>query len=165
MKLLKRILLSLAVLFILIQFIRPDMNSSTVPAEKGITSEFSVPPDVHRVLKQSCFDCHSNRTVYPWYAHIQPVGWWLADHIKEGKEHLNFDDFAGRRPRVQYHAFEEVQEMITEDDMPLPSYLILHRDAVLSDESKEMLIRWTKAMRDSMKLHYPPDSLERRRIL
>jgi hypothetical protein len=90
------------------------------------------------------------------------VGWWLANHISEGKEHLNFDEFGTYRPRVQYHMFEEIEEMVSEKEMPLSSYTLIHTDAILTAEDEQMLLLWTAAMRDSMKQRYPPDSLERK---
>ncbi len=163
MTFLKRALLGLLIIFLGAQFFRPEMNMTTEAQPAAISAQFVVTPPLHNVLRESCFDCHTNNTVYPWYAHIQPVGWWLADHIKEGKEHLNFDEFLDYSPRKQYHAFEEVREMIEKDEMPIPSYTILHEDAILSEETSMMILDWSDAMRDSMRTWYPPDSLERRK--
>lgn len=157
-KILKVVLLILVIAFIVIQFIRPEKNLANSPA-----SEQSVfPADVQRIIKTSCYDCHSSNTRYPWYAEVQPVAWWLAGHISDGKSELNFDEFSGYRPRRQYRKLVEIEKQISTDEMPLPSYLWIHNDAVLSAEGKSILINWSIAMRDSMKAHYPIDSLERR---
>jgi len=163
MTLLKRILLIILAAVLAVQFFPPEMNVSAGDQPASISRRFPVSPDLHNVLRQSCYDCHTNNTVYPWYSYIQPVGWWLADHIKEGKDHFNFDEFLNYSPRRQYHTFEEVREMIERDEMPLPSYTIIHRDAVLTGETSWMILEWSDAMRDSMRLWYPPDSLERQR--
>jgi hypothetical protein len=160
-KLLKRLALVLLAAVVVIQFIRPARNMSG-PGDHPITASFPVPAAVEQIIKTSCYDCHSNSTRYPWYAEVQPVGWWLAGHIKDARAELNFDEFAERRPRWQYKKFTEVEEQVSKDEMPLPSYTILHRDAILSPEQKTLLVEWTLAMRDSMKARYPVDSLKGR---
>jgi hypothetical protein len=162
MKLLKLGLLALAGLFVIFQFFRPTKNLSTAPSASGIASTFTVPSDVQALLRRSCYDCHSNNTVYPWYAEVQPVGWWLNSHITHGKRMLNFDDFRAYPLFRQYHRFGDIIEQVTKDDMPLPSYLIIHRYAKLSPQEKTVLVDWSKAMMDSMKAKYPADSLQRR---
>jgi len=159
MKFLKRILLVVVIAFIVIQFFRSEKNISAAARSNHITVKFSVPGDVKQILSTSCYDCHSNNTRYPWYHSVQPVAWWLRSHISEGKEHLNFDEFASYKLRRQYHKFEEIIEMVKEDEMPLPSYLVGHRDAVLSPEQKEKIIAWSNNCMEEMKAVYPVDSL------
>lgn len=161
---LKKILTGLGVLFvvavIVIQFIRPDKNNSGDIA-RDITTAYTIPADVEQVLKVSCFDCHSNMTRYPWYSNVQPVGWWLNNHITEGKRHLNFSDFTGSPLFLQNHKFEEIIETIEENEMPLPSYTYLgmHSDAELTDEQRELIIDWAKAQMTYLQNNYPADSL------
>lgn len=150
---------ALLLIAIIIQFIRPEKNTASAAGQAG---QFPFPADVHNVLKRSCYDCHSNTTVYPWYAEVQPIAWWLAGHISDGKKELNFDEFASYRPRRQYRKFTEIDEQVSESAMPLPSYLWVHRDAELSPDDRTVLISWANAMKDSMKAVYPIDSLERR---
>lgn len=163
MKIFKRILLALAGLLLIIQFVRPTKNVSDGITTEDVGATFSVPPDVGRSLRTSCYDCHSNETRYPWYTEVQPVGWWLNGHIHDAQQELNFSKFASYLPRRQYRKFGEIIEQINESAMPLPSYLLIHTDAKLSQEQKEALTGWANAMRDSMKAMYPPDSLEQRR--
>ena len=144
-----------------IQFIRPARNNVMQPTGKEIAVRYPVPDSVERILQQSCYDCHSNNTRYPWYANVQPVGWFLNHHITEGKHELNFDEFAAYAPRKQFHKFEAMEHEVNDGDMPLESYLLIHRDAKLSPEQTAMLVAWSKAMRDSMKVHFPADSLKR----
>ena len=162
MKILKRTLLVLAGLALIVQFIRPAKNAGGDTLH-DVSSRFTLPPDLAATLRIACYDCHSNETRYPWYAEVQPVGWWLTSHIREAKGQLNFSEFTSRRLRWQYHKFEEIAEQVNGAEMPLPSYLILHTDARLSQQQRENIVAWTNAMRDSMKALYPPDSLERRR--
>lgn len=162
MKLLKRSALVLIGVFLVIQFFRPTRNVAEGNIANDI-AQFNVPQDIRSILNASCYDCHSNNTRYPWYAEVQPVGWWLSSHIQEGRRNLNFSEFAGYRPRRQYIKLKQIAEQIDEGDMPLPSYLIIHTDARLSKEQKTRLIDWVNTLRDSMKAVYPVDSLERRR--
>jgi len=162
MKKLKWIVAILAGAAVLVQFYRPPKNISTTPSANAMALQVAVPPPIQSVLQRSCNDCHSNNTVYPWYAEIQPLGWWLNKHIQDGKRGLNFDEFKSYRLMKQYRRFNDVVEQIKNDKMPLPSYLIIHTYAKLSAEEKDALVQWCGAMRDSMKAKYPVDSLERR---
>lgn len=162
MKILKAILLVVAALFVAIQFIRPERNTVQGGMSRSLVAAHDVPPGIQAILETSCYDCHSNSTRYPWYAEIQPVSWFLNNHIVDGKRHLNFSEFGGYRLRRQYHKLEEIVEMVGAGEMPLSSYTLIHTDAKLSAEQKERLIGWAHALRDTMKATYPVDSLEGR---
>jgi len=159
----KRFFQLLLLALIVIQFFRPAKNKSEGMSKNDITTLYSVPQDVQDILKRSCNDCHSNNTVYPWYAEIQPVAWWLNDHIQEGKKDLNFSEFATYRLRRQYKKLEEINELVKENKMPLNSYLWIHTDAKLNDQQKLTLANWVEAVRDTMEAKYPIDSLIRKK--
>jgi Haem-binding domain len=161
-KFLRPALIALLGIFVVIQFIRPAPNNSG-DESKGIATKYPVPADVQTLLKTACNDCHSNSTVYPWYAGIQPVAWWLDDHIRDGKRHLNFSTFTSLPIAVQNHKFEEVIEQVKEGEMPLSSYTLIHSDAVLSEAQRALLTEWAQANMDSLKATYPPDSLVMKR--
>lgn len=159
----KKIFLFLLVALVVIQFIHPKKNKSSGPQPNYIGNVHPVPGDIKSILQKACNDCHTNNTEYPWYSAIQPVNWWMNDHVKDGKKHLNLDDYAGRSLRYQYHKLEEIEEQIKEGEMPLDSYTWTHKDAILTSEEKEKIINWTKQLRDSMKAKYPIDSLVRKK--
>lgn len=161
-KYLKPILFGLLAILLLAQFIRPAKNLSN-DLTNDISKKYPIPDSVQAILKVACNDCHSNYTIYPWYAEVQPVAVWLANHVEEGKEHLNFSNFTIRRVAVQNHKFEEIIEMVKEGEMPLASYTWVHRDAILTETQKQTLIDWAQANMDSLKVQYPPDSLVLRR--
>jgi len=160
----KKLLVVLLVAFVVIQFFRPELNDSNDETYAMVT-EYEIPETVQTILKTSCLDCHSNNTRYPWYAKVQPVAWWLDDHIKHGKGDLNFSEFTNRRIAIQNHKFEEIVEMVEEKEMPLPeyTYLGLHGDAKLSDDERTMLMDWAKAQMARLQNVYPADSLVLRR--
>ncbi len=155
----KKILITVVIILVAIQFFRPERNTAEGVSQNDITLAYQTSDEVKTILKKACYDCHSNNTMYPWYANIQPVAWWLNDHIKEGKDELNFSEFATYEPGRQYHKLEEVKEMIDEDEMPLASYTFIHTDAKLTDVEKSALLAWSGAIRDTMKAKYPPEAL------
>ena len=160
MKLWQKILLAFVVILVVIQFIRPDKNQSTEVLPTDISKVYgAIPGDVNVILKKACNDCHSNYTVYPWYDNIQPVAWWLNNHIQEGKRHLNFSDFATGKIGWQYKRMQDCIEEVKKGDMPLDSYLWIHKDAKLTDEEKQKLYAWFNAIKDTIKAKYPADSL------
>jgi hypothetical protein len=163
MKRVKIVLIVLLVILIVIQFFHPKKNISTAKSPTDISALYPVPADVARVLNKACNDCHSNNTRYPWYSNLQPVAWWLDNHIQEGKRELNFNEFASYPLRKQYHKLEEVSEQLEEGHMPLSSYTFIHTDAKLTDTEKAALTSWVDSIRGAMKAKYPADSLIRRK--
>ncbi len=156
----KKIATIVSVLLIVIQFIKPERNLSD-DQRHHITSKYAFPEEIAAISRAACDDCHSNKTTYPWYANVQPAAWWLSHHVNDGKKHLNFSEFTKRRIAVQNHKLEEIVEMVEEGEMPLKSYtwLGLHPDAKLTPDQKLKIITWAKAQMDTIKAHYPADSL------
>ncbi len=152
MSLLKKISLVLVIVFIVIQFIRPSRNTSGNAWPAEITTQFSVPGDVQSVLRTSCYDCHTNNTRYPWYSNIQPLGWLLANHINDGKANLNFDKFGNYSKRRQLSKLKAITNSIKDGTMPLFSYTLLHHDARLSKENKDLIVNWISGARDSLEI-------------
>lgn len=140
-----KIFAALIIVFVLIQFIRPDENQSK-DFTKDITTVYTVPADVQKILQSACYDCHSNYTTYPWYNRIQPVAYWLNHHINEGKHHLNFSEFAAYEPKKQAKKLKEISKELEEGEMPLDSYTWMHKDARLSKEQVATLTTWAKGL-------------------
>lgn len=155
----KKILPGLAILLVVIQFFRPEKNIDEGVQANDISKVYPLSEQAQHILKTSCYDCHSNNTVYPWYNSIQPVAWWLNNHVEEGKRELNFNEFATYTPARQFKKMDEMRDEIDEDEMPLSSYTLIHRDAILNDADKKMIIQLSEAIRDSLRAHYPADSL------
>ena len=143
----KKIGLGLIAVLVIIQFIRPTRNSSTTESPNEISKYYQVPADIHAVLKKSCYDCHSNTTAYPWYSNIQPVGLWLQSHVNEGRGELNFDEFGSYDQKKAKHKFEEIEEVIREEEMPLESFTFIHRDAKLTPEQSASIAAWAGALK------------------
>lgn len=145
----KKILKILAVFFVLsfvaIQFFRPDFTNPPFNQAETLQAGVQVPENVQAILTRSCMDCHSNETKYPWYSKIQPSGWFLADHITEGRRELNFSVWKTYEPSRQRRKLSEICDQVKPGYMPLPSYLWIHRDAHLSDADVKMLCDWTES--------------------
>ena len=150
-KILKYCAIVLALLFLAAQFVRPDLTNPAVNPDERIEASVEVPDDVAGILKRSCRDCHTNETVYPWYSNITPVNWWLKSHFEHGREHLNFSTWAKYTPQQKEKRLEEVCEVIESGEMPLPSYLWIHRDAVLSAEDAKLLCGWARTAGDKLR--------------
>ncbi|GEJ44017.1 MULTISPECIES: heme-binding domain-containing protein [Chryseobacterium] len=134
-------------LLIVIQFFDTDKNIAVVPSENAIEKHYRVPDHVQGILKTSCYDCHSNTTAYPWYNNIQPVKWWLADHVNSGKRHFNFDEFYSYSKEKKLKKLDEVAETVREGEMPLTSYTVVHQNAKLNDTQKSEIEQWVKEVK------------------
>ena len=141
----RKILIGLLIVLVLIQFIRPARNLGNAQTPTDITHVTTVPDSIQHMLQAACYDCHSNHTKYPWYVEVNPVGLWLANHIKEGKRELNFSEFATYNAKRKAKKFEEIAETIQEKEMPMDSYLWIHDEARLTDAQRTMIINWAKA--------------------
>jgi hypothetical protein len=150
MKLAKKILIATVIILVAIQFIRPDRTSNNQPSVPGISKVAVFPDNVRVIIQNACYDCHSNNTVYPWYSNIQPVGWLLAGHIKDGRDNLNFSEFGEYSPKKQLSKLDEIANVIRDDIMPLPSYKMMHKSARLSTGEKTLLINWAQHATDSL---------------
>jgi len=150
MKVARKILLTIVIVFVGIQFIQPPKNKSEQEFQTDISHVVIVPAEVKEVLKTSCYDCHSNNTHYPWYSFIQPAAWWMSSHIKEGKADLNFSEFGSYTKRKQGNKLEAIVKSIQDETMPLSSYTLLHAAARLSGEKKVLVINWATTAKDSL---------------
>jgi len=140
--LIKKVLIALLVVFVGIQFIPTKRNQSSKMLPTDITLTYTVPNDIQSILKTSCYNCHSNNTIYPWYNKVQPVAWLLQFHIDDGKSELNFSEFGSYSKRKQKSKFKAMASQIKDGDMPLFSYTLIHRDARISGNKKVLLLNW-----------------------
>jgi len=140
---LKWSLLILIGIFVVIQFFRPERNLLP-PTESDLLVQLDPPEELALILQNSCYDCHSNQTRYPWYSHVSPVSWYLDRHIREGKEEVNFSHFGDLEQRAKIRLLNEICEEVEEGSMPLPSYIRMHRDALLTAEEIASLCDWSE---------------------
>src|SRR5690606_2122765 len=131
-------------LFAAAQFVRPDLTNPPTDAAQTLAAVAPPPGDVDLILTRSCNDCHSKNTRYPLYSKITPSNWFLANHIKDGRRHLNFDEWGTYSAKKRAKKYVEICEMVQTREMPLPSYLWLHGEAVLSDVDIQSLCDWSR---------------------
>ena len=146
----RQILFPLLAAFIAIQFVRPARNQSGQVLQSDISNSYSIPHDVGAILKNACFDCHSNNTNYPWYFNIQPVGWLLAKDIENGKDKLNFSEIGSLSSRKQISKLQEVENRIKDGTMPLRAYQIMHPSARLAEGERRLLVDWIEKTKDTI---------------
>lgn len=148
MKLLKWTGSILLILLVGLQFISTRSNQSTTVPSSDFVKTYKVPENIGNILSVSCYNCHSNNTIYPWYSKIQPVGWFLENHINKGKAELNFSDFGDYSIRKQKSKIKSIISQVEKDEMPLASYTFIHRDARLSQDDKKILVNYLKSKQD-----------------
>lgn len=145
----KSILVLLLIAFIVIQFFGIDKSVPDTSPESDFIAVYSPPSEVESILKSACYDCHSNETIYPWYSNIQPVGWWLQDHIDHARNHVNFSTWSEYSQEDKTDILEELAEEVDEGGMPLESYTWIHEEARLTDQQRETLVNWTENLQVS----------------
>jgi hypothetical protein len=143
-KVIKVVLIAVILGVVVIQFFGIDRTNPPVDRAQTLEATTNVPSDISLILGRSCNDCHTNQTIYPWYAHIQPSGWFLKNHIDEGRQHLNFSVWNTYNDRRKSKKLEEICEQVEGKAMPLPSYLWIHRDSILRDGDAQALCDWAK---------------------
>lgn len=146
-KSLKILGLVLLVAIIIAQFFGPEKNDGNIASVNAFIADTNPPEDVEIILKNTCFDCHSDHTRYPWYDKITPINYWLADHIDHGKGHFNVSKWNDYSDKKKDHKLDELIEMVEAKEMPLPSYTWMHGDADLSQEEIDAVVSWAKAVR------------------
>lgn len=92
-------------------------------------------PQVRELAVRACYDCHSNETVWPWYSHIAPVSWLVQRDTDEGRSKLNFSEW--HRPQKEA---DEAAEAVTEGEMPMSIYVLIHPHARLNDQERRQLV-------------------------
>lgn len=140
----------MATLFVAIQPFRADRNENAGPFPQDISAAVSTPDSVHVLLRTACYDCHSNNTTYPWYAEIQPGGWYLAHHISEGKAELNFHEFAAYSKRRQESKLKAIAGQVRDEEMPLASYTWMHSAARLTTAQRERIEAWARSAAENL---------------
>lgn len=151
MKILKKIGIVLLIVFVIAQFFGPEKNEGDINSVSTFIAETNPPENVLKILKESCFDCHSSTTKYPWYNNITPVNYWLAEHVKNGKKHLNFSKWDSYTLKRKEHKMDELHEEVEKKKMPLDSYTWTHSEANLTQEQINAIVTWGKKVQADYK--------------
>lgn len=138
----KKILFAILVVIIAIQFIQPARNKSGQVLQTDFSTTYDIPQDIFTLVKNACYDCHSNNTYYPWYSYLQPIRWQLDKHVQNGKKHLNLSEIGSLSSRKKNSRLKEMSNSIKDGTMPISSYASMHKNARLTEKDRELLIDW-----------------------
>jgi len=133
------------------QFVPIDRTTPPVDPSRSIEAHLTVPQPVSALMDQSCRDCHSYGTRWPWYVRVAPASWFMAGHVKEAREHLNLSEWGAYDRDEMSEKLGEMCGEVRDGNMPLPSYLLLHPGARLSEAEVELLCGWTESARRELR--------------
>ena len=147
----KKIIWSIVLLMIIVpQFIpveKPEINEDV---SNDLIAANEIPENISNLLKTSCYDCHSNQTVYPWYSNVAPVSWLVIRDVKEGRKELNFSDWETISKLDKAKILDDIAEEVEGGDMPMPIYFITHSDAKLSDKDRKDISSWAETFAEEL---------------
>jgi len=136
--------------FVAIQLIpTPNLNISSENPNDLFLNE-TVPESVSTLLKNSCYDCHSQETTLPWYQEVAPVKWLVNGHILEAREHLNFSEWNTLSKAEKAEALDDISDVVSEEEMPLKSYTLLHNEAKLTPKDRDVIVNWAEDLTESL---------------
>jgi len=147
----KWIAAGVALAFAGLQLTNPERANPPVAPGHDLMATNAPPAEVAALLHHACYDCHSSETKWPWYSHVAPVSWFVAGHVKDGREHLDFsgwprDDSTQARKKLNH-----IADQVEEGDMPLPSYTWIHAEARLTSAQREQIVKWARQEADRLK--------------
>lgn len=145
-KLIRTILIIVAVTLVLIQFFQIDKTNPSIDVTQDFVQTTNPPAEITTILKTACYDCHSHTTKYPWYTNIQPLAWWIKGHVDNGNKHLNYSTWNTYSAKKKAHKIEEMIEMVEGKEMPMLSYMIAHNNAWINAEQRKALVDWFKTL-------------------
>lgn len=132
--------------FALIQFFPVDRVNKPVDSAVNFADARKTPENIRMLLKNACYDCHSNETVYPKYAFIAPISWSVKSHVNEGREHLNFSTWGTYNKDLKENMLTKSIQTIQNKTMPMPGYIVYHKEANLSEAERALLTRYFEEM-------------------
>ena len=143
-----RIFLSILVILLIFisgaQFFQPEKNDGERDILTDMFQNSSINDTLKTLFTNSCYDCHSNGTIYPWYSKVSPISWFLSGLIKVGKESLNFSKWGSYPANEKISLLVDIEEVLSDGEMPLKSYLLIHKNAILSEEEIQCIVNWTE---------------------
>jgi Haem-binding domain len=138
----KWILGAVVVIFLLLQFTNPARTNPTVTPEKDLMATNAPPPQVATLLHDACYDCHSDKTRWPWYSHVAPVSWLIASDVRDGRRHVNFSEWPHAYPSRAARLWENISDELGYDEMPPSQYKLMHPEARLTQAERQELINY-----------------------
>ena len=149
-RVLKIVAILLVVLVVGIQAIRPARTNPPIDESQTINAKTQMTSDVAAIFDRSCRDCHTNKTVWPWYTNVAPLSWWLSNHVSDGRRSLNMSEWGKLPNDRQERKLRQICDEVQDGVMPLSSYTPMHPAAKLSEPDKKTLCDWTDQERERL---------------
>ncbi len=150
MKIVKLLILVLLIAVVIIQFIPNDKPEVVLTNENDLIYNNQLPENIRVMLKESCYDCHSNETIYPWYSYVAPISWLVVRDIKLGRDELNFSHWESQIKIDKAKNLDKIIDEVTDENMPMPIYTIMHANAKLSDDDRRLITEWADSYAESL---------------
>lgn len=141
----KKIFLIIIGVVLAIQLYRPSRKNPPEDPSRTIKASMPMPPEIDRIIGNSCNDCHSYKTNWPWYSKVAPVSWFIASDVRDGRRHVNFSDWASYPPEKELRKLGQICEELEDSEMPLKQYTWIHKGTRLTDAQRDTVCSWTKA--------------------
>ena len=132
-------------LLLVIQVIQPRRTNPPTVESRGLAAHVEVPPEVQKILKRSCYDCHSNETVWPWYSYVAPVSWYVAHDVSVGRSHVNLQNWEAQQNEKE--AKEHLGlfcKLVREGKMPPADYRAMHNGSDVSPAETDAICAWSQ---------------------
>jgi hypothetical protein len=147
----KKVLYAIVILLVIIQFIPANLPEVSLNNPNDlIVNNIDIPEDVKLILRTSCYDCHSNETHYPWYSYVAPVSFLVSRDTKVGREELNFSNWNKYSKSDMAGILDGISEEVSEGEMPMKIFTLIHQDASLSEQEKEIIVDWADIFVESL---------------
>lgn len=148
---------SIAVLAV-IQIIQPSRTNPPVTASRTIEAHVQIPQDVVHVLQRTCYDCHSSATVWPWYAYVAPVSWYVAHDVNAARRHINFQDWEAQiNPQEGKEHLGLICKLVRNGQMPPADYRLMHKGTDLSPAEVSAVCAWSQTFASGEDTDKKPD--------
>ncbi len=149
-KILRIVLIALLTLFVIIQFIPSGRPANQPIVGQDIFEIIEIPAEVESLLKNACYDCHSQSVKYPWYSYVAPVSWLVARDVNMSREHIDFGNWGKLTKRKQIKALGEIAEEIEDGNMPMQIYITMHSEANLTTEQRALIVNWAEQLAEKI---------------
>jgi len=146
----KKILIALVAIFVIMQFVPANLPEVSDDITNDLIANNDIPIEVENILRNTCYDCHSNQTVYPWYSYVAPVKFLISRDTEEGREHVNFSEWETLSKMDKAEVLDELMEEVEEGEMPMKIYPLTHPEARLSDSDVETLLAWADEFAEAL---------------
>ena len=149
-KFVKVFVIVIIIVFIGIQFIRPNRTNPVSDKSRDVSYYLNIPGNVKQILERSCYDCHSNLTRWPWYTNIAPASWLVASDVENARSQMNFSEWGTYNITDQIDYLNQINKQVKKGNMPLGKYLLIHSDAKLTDADRDLVCKWASSASDSL---------------